>query len=111
MPYTLEGTGIDGIPEPILGEGTTFVPLANVAQALGGYATYDHESKIANIELGDYKLQVQADNPEVNVSGQLISLQASPFIDQDTMWVPVRLFQTLGYQMTVDGDQVSLASA
>jgi hypothetical protein len=111
MPYNLEGVGIDGIPEPILGEGTTFVPLANVAQALGGYANYDHESKIAHIELGDYQLDVQADNPEVNISGQLVSLQAAPFIDQDTMWVPVRLFQTLGYQMNVDGDSISLASA
>ncbi|MGC4042498.1 MAG: copper amine oxidase N-terminal domain-containing protein [Armatimonas sp.] len=111
MPYTIEGTGIDGIPEPILGEGTTFVPLANVSQALGGYANYDHESKIANIELGDYKVAVQADNPEVNISGQLVSLQAAPFIDQDTMWVPVRLFQTLGYTMNVDGDEVTLASA
>ena len=111
MPYTLEGTGIDGIPDPILGDDTTFVPLANVAQALGGYATYDHESKIANIELGDFKLAVQADNPEVNINGELVTLQASPFIDESAMWVPVRLFATLGYTMHVDGGHVSLASA
>jgi len=110
MPYTLEGTGIDGIPEPILGEGTTFVPLANVSQALGGYANYDHESKIANIELGDHKLAIQADNPEVNISGQLVTLQAAPFIDQGVMWVPVPLFQTMGYELGLDGHQIDLAS-
>ena len=35
MPYKIEGIDIEGITEPVLGEGTTFVPLANVAQALG----------------------------------------------------------------------------
>ncbi len=111
MPYTIEGIEIEGISEPILGEGTTFVPLANVAQSLGGHSTYDHESKIAHIKLGDYEIDIQADNPEINIGGQLVALQAAPFIDQDTLWVPVRLFQTLGYQMSVDGDHVSLTSA
>ena len=111
MPYTLEGTSIDGISEPVLGSDTTFVPLANVTQALGGYATYDHESKIASIELGDFKVAVQADNPEVNISGELVTLQASPFIDGDALWVPVRLFATLGYTLGVDGSHVSLTSA
>ena len=58
MPYTLEGTIIDGIAEPILGDDTTFVPLANVAQALGGYANYDNESKIANIDLGAHMVNL-----------------------------------------------------
>ena len=111
MPYTLEGTSIDGIAEPVLGDDTTFVPLANVAQGLGGYASFDHESKIATIELGDFKIAVQADNPEVNISGELVTLQAAPFIDGDALWVPVRLFATLGYTLNVDGTHVSLVSA
>ena len=111
MPYTLEGTAMEGIPEPILGEGTTFVPLANVAQGLGGYANYDHDSKTALIELGDFKLAVQNENTTVDVSGQALELQAPPFIEEDLLWVPVRLFEKLGYNLTVDGDQISLASA
>ena len=111
MPYTIEGTEMDGIPEPILGQGTTFVPLANVAQALGGYANFDNDSKTALIELGDYKLAVQSDNSTVDVNGQALELQAPPFIEEDLMWIPVRLFEKLGYTMVVDGDNISLESA
>ena len=111
MPYHLEGTGIDGIAEPIHGDGTTFVPVANVAQALGGYAEFDNATKTAHITLGDYKIAVTEGNPDVDISGQAITLQAAPFIDGDMLWVPVRLFQTLGYTLSVEGETVSLASA
>ena len=110
MPYTIEGIAIEGITEPILGEGTTFVPLANVAQALGGYADFDHETKVAHITLGDYDFHVQADNPIVEINGTPVELQAAPFIEVDSMFVPVRLFEKLGFSMSVDGDQISLAT-
>ena len=111
MPYIIEGIEIEGIAEPILGEGTTFVPLANVAQALGGYADFDHDTKVAKIELGDYVLHIQADNPIVDVNGTPMELQASPFIDVDSLFVPVRLFEKLGYNMSVDGSNISLETA
>nr|WP_309696681.1 copper amine oxidase N-terminal domain-containing protein [Armatimonas sp.] len=111
MPYKIEGIDIEGITEPVLGEGTTFVPLANVAQALGGYAEFDHVAKVAKIQMGDYVLQVQADNPIVDISGTPVELQAAPFIDVDTMFVPVRLFEKLGYTMSVDGVNIALESA
>ena len=106
MPYTIEGIEIEGIAEPILGEGTTFVPLTNVAQALGGYADFDHETKVAHITLGDYDFHVQADNPIVEINGTPVELQAAPFIEVDSMFVPVRLFEKLGFSMSVDGDQI-----
>lgn len=111
MPYTLEGTEMEGIPEPILGDGTTFVPLANVSQGLGGYSSFDHDSKTALIELGDFKLAVQSGNATVDVNGQALELQAEPFLEEDLMWVPVRLFEKLGYTMQVEGASISLASA
>lgn len=111
MPYQIEGIAIEGITEPVLGEGTTFVPLANVSQALGGYADFDHDTKVAKIELGAYVLQVQADNPIVDINGTPVELQAAPFIDVDTMFVPVRLFEKLGFKMSVDGASIALESA
>lgn len=111
MPYKIEGIEIEGITEPVLGEGTTFVPLANVSQALGGYADFDHAAKVAKIELGDYVILVQADNPIVDISGTPVELQAAPYIEVDTMFVPVRLFEKLGYTLSVDGSNISLESA
>ena len=111
MPYTIEGIEMEGIADPFLGEGTTFVPLTNVAQSLGGYAEYDHETKVAQIKLGDIAFYVQADNPIVDINGTPVELQAAPFINVDSMFVPVRLFETLGYKMSVDGDHISLETA
>ena len=110
MPYQIEGIVIEGITEPVLGEGTTFVPLANVSQALGGYADFDHDTKVAKIELGAYVLHVQADNPIVDINGTPVELQAAPFIDVDTLFVPVRLFEKLGFKMSVDGASIALES-
>lgn len=110
MPYTIEGIEIEGIAEPILGEGTTFVPLTNVSQALGGYADYDHATKVAHIKLGETEFYVQADNPIVEINGAPVELQAAPFIDVDSMFVPVRLFEKLGFSMSVDGAHISLAT-
>ena len=110
MPYQIEGIVIEGITEPVLGEGTTFVPLANVSQALGGYADFDHDTKVAKIELGAYVLLVQADNPIVDINGTPVELQAAPFIDVDTLFVPVRLFEKLGFKMSVDGASIALES-
>ena len=111
MPYKVDGIDIEGITEPVLGDGTTFVPLANVAQSLGGYADFDNNTKVAKIELGNYVLKIQADNPVVDVNGTSVELQAPPYIDADIMFVPVRLFEKLGYKMSVDGTDISLESA
>jgi hypothetical protein len=111
MPYKIDGIVIDGIAEPVLGEGTTFVPLANVSQALGGYADFDHEAKVAKIELGAYVILVQADNPIIDINGTPVELQAAPYIEVDSMVVPVRLFEKLGYTLQVEGSTISLASA
>ena len=110
MPYKVDGIEIEDIAEPTLGEGTTFVPLANVAQSLGGYADFDHVAKVAKIELGAYVVLVQADNPIIDVNGTAVELQAAPYIDVDTMLVPVRLFEKLGYGLQVDGTSISLST-
>jgi hypothetical protein len=111
MPYKIEGIEIEGIAEPYLGEGTTFVPLANVSQALGGYADFDHETKVARIEIAGQVVSIQADNPIIDISGAAVELQAAPYIDVDSMFVPVRLFERLGFKLSVDGASIALESA
>lgn len=111
MPYTINGSVASGIDEPIVVDDTTFVPIAKVTEMLGGYVTFDNMTKVATIELGSKKARVQADDPEVEVDGAMETLQAAPYIEGNSMWVPVRFFSNvLGASLNVDGDNITLSS-
>jgi hypothetical protein len=109
MPYTIDGSSIE-IAEPVLTDGTTYVPLANVAQALGGYVDFDNSTKVAKIELGDKVILVKSESDSIDVNGTTHTLQAPVFIAENQMWVPVRLFEKLGIKLSVDGSHVELNS-
>ena len=109
MPYTIDGSVIE-IAEPLMTDGTTYVPLANVAQALGGYASFDNATKTAKIEMGDKVILVTSENPVIEVDGTPHTLQAPPFIGENQMWVPVRLFEQLGIKLSVMDGHVELNS-
>jgi hypothetical protein len=108
MAYILNGQSYD-FAVPMLIDGTTFVPLGNVADALGGIVDWDNMTKTATVEFGDQKVRVQADNPSVETSAGMESLQAAPFIDSSTLWIPVRFFQQiLNCNIAVDGDNIQI---
>jgi trimeric autotransporter adhesin len=109
MPYTIDGSAID-IAEPVLTDGTTYVPLANVAQALGGYVDFDNSTKVAKVEMGSNVILVQSENSTIDINGTTHTLQAPPFIGENQMWVPVRLFEKLGVRLAVNDGHVTLDS-
>lgn len=111
MPYTINGTSRTDIPEPVLTDGTTYVPVGMISDLLGGYVTFDNMTKVATIELMGHKARLQADSTDVEVDGAMDSLQAAPYIDNNTMYVPVRFFSNqLGVSMSADGDNITLSS-
>ena len=111
MPYTINGSAASGVDEPILDGDTTYVPLAKITEMLGGYVTWDNMTKVASIELGSNKARVQANDPDVELNGQTETLQAAPYIEGTTLWVPVRFFSNvLGAKLSVDGDNITLSS-
>lgn len=109
MAYTINGMNFD-FAVPMLIGGTTFVPLGNISDALGGFVEWDNMAKIATVELGSQKVRVQADNASVETPEGMKPLQAAPFIENATLWVPVRFFeQILGCSLSVSGDDISIA--
>ena len=111
MPYTINGSAASGVDEPVLDGDTTFVPIAKITEMLGGYVTWDNMTKVASIELGSKKVRVQADDPDVEIDGQMETLQAAPYVEGTSMWVPVRFFSNvLGASLSVDGDNITLSA-
>jgi hypothetical protein len=110
MPYTINGTSRSDIPDPVMTDGTTFVPVGMISDLLGGYVYFDNMTKVATIEMGNRKARLQADSTEVEIDGQMESLQAAPYIDNNTMWVPVRFFSNqLGINMNAEGNNITLS--
>ena len=95
MAYTINGIAQDAgaLPEPIAGDGVTFVPLAALTEMLGGYVTWDNATKTTSIELGTHKATVTADKDSVEADGQSVALQAAPYVEDSKVWIPVRFFE------------------
>jgi hypothetical protein len=109
MPYTINGQP-QNFAEPKLIDGTTYVPLGNIVDTLGGYVTWDNYTKVASIELGDHKARVQSDSTTVEADGDQVELQAPPYIEGNALWVPVRFFQSaLKCNIAIDGDKIEIS--
>lgn len=108
MPYLVNGESAD-IPEAVEANGTLFVPCADLANALGGYVDWNHSEKTAKIELGDAVGFIHNDNEIAEVNGVKYNMNAKPYIQDSTLWAPVRVFRdAFGMKLHVDGSTVKI---
>ncbi len=103
MPYTIDGQPITLEHEPQLKDGTLWVPVRGLGEALGGNLDWDADTHTAILYLGSYITTVKIGDTTVNTDGEEIELQAAPYLADGDTWVPVRFFsQPLGYNISVD---------
>jgi len=109
MPYNINGFDYD-LAAPNLTDGTTFVPAAAVAEALGGTVEWKHDAKTARIELNGKVAFLGLDTPTASIDGAAVDMGANAYLEGDSLWVPVRIFRDgFGASLNVDGDSVSLS--
>ena len=115
MPYTINGQAIDtgSIAEPQLKGGTMWVPLRSVIEALGGNADWDADNRVAMAYSGSNIATLKIDDPTADINGEKSELQEAPVLQDGETWVPVRFFNLLGYNMSVDpqNNSVEFSSA
>jgi hypothetical protein len=102
MPYTLNGSLVEGLGEPRLHEGTLWVPLRKIGENLGGSADYETTNRVPILYLNDHIVTLKPGDATIDLDGQPLTLQAAPFIEDGETWIPVRLFEKLGYTLTAD---------
>lgn len=103
MPYILNGEMVSLNSEPRLKDGTMFVPLRAVTQALGGSADYEPSTHSAILYMNDQIITFSVGSTSVSINGTSQSLQAAPFVEEGETWVPVRFFEgVLGYKLNAD---------
>ena len=108
MPYTINGASF-GIAEPVSHSDVTFVPCADVAEALGGSVDWKHEAKAARVELNGKVGFVYLENNNAVVDGAGVDMAGAPYLEGDALWVPARLFRDgFGASLSVSGSDVSI---
>ena len=113
MPYMLNGEMLDVATEPRVGSGTMYVPLRDVATALGGKVDWEPSTETAILYMNDKIITLKSNDNTVDVDGEKTELQTHPWIDNGDMMVPVRFFETLGFGLDADPQNmiVSLKTA
>jgi len=112
MPYNLQGQPASISQEPRVESGRTYVPLDEVARQLGGSTTWDNDQKLATATLGQWTATIRMADPNVDVSGTAVQLNAPPFVEDGVMWVPAQFFHdAFGYQVAIDpgSSEISIA--
>jgi hypothetical protein len=107
MPYIINGQSAS-ITEPQNQGGTLWVPLREVATALGGTLDWDADNRVAIGYFGDSIATLKIDDPTADINGEKSELQEAPRLQDGETWVPVRFFNLLGYNLAVDPQNSSV---
>jgi len=88
---TVDGkaTSVDAPPEIV--NGRTFVPIRFIAETFGSTVTWLPETKGVTIVLGDTTIGLQIGNKTVVINGNIIALEAAPYIKNSRTMVPLRV--------------------
>lgn len=111
MPYSINGQNAS-ISEPNLHDGTLWVPIRGVVEALTGNIDWDPDSRVAIAYLGSNVATLKEGDTTADVNGEKSELQAAPHLKDGEMWVPVRFFNLIGQQVAVnlESKQVDMTS-
>lgn len=77
--------------QPLVLNGTTFVPIRNFCDALGAEVGFVNETKQVTIKYGDDIISFVAGSADIDVNGKTFTLTSSTFVAEDRTMVPARL--------------------
>jgi len=103
MPYMLDGNLLEVETEPVLKDGTLWVPFRKLGEALGGTVDWEPSTGVAILYIANRVATLQIGDKTADVDGEQTELQAAPYAENGESWVPVRFFEkALGYTLSAD---------
>jgi hypothetical protein len=101
MPYVLNDEPLEIGSEPRLQDGTLWVPLRKLGEALGGKADWISPNHVAVLYYGERIATLTIGDTTADVDGERFELQDAPFLEGGETWVPVRFFERgLGFTLS-----------
>ena len=105
----VDGVEIETDVAPVLEENRTLVPIRAVTEALGFEVAWDPDTRTATLTRGETTIVLTADNPEVLVNGEPVTLDVAPAIRSDRMMVPVRFVaEQIGLEVGWDQETMTV---
>lgn len=105
----VDGVEIETDVAPVLEENRTLVPIRAVTEALGFEVAWDPDTRTATLTRGETTILLTADNPEVLVNGEPVTLDVAPAIRSDRMMVPVRFVaEQIGLEVGWDQETLTV---
>lgn len=86
--------------EAIEKDGKTYVPLATVVRQLGGTIDWNHERKMANLNVRGHSAEVDLNDNVVRVDGQNRTVSSMPILEGDRLYVTPDFFDQLSLTHT-----------
>jgi len=109
MPYTLNGQPATIDQEPLDQDGTVYVPLKHVVEALGGSVTWDNTTKTASAKVATWNAVFKLGDENIDVNGTQVQFTAPPLDEDGQVWVPAQFFHNAyGYKVEATGANVSI---
>ena len=115
MPYSIQGRAATLAQEPFQFQGSMYVPLRAVTQALGGSVVTDTDENHATATIGPWVAAVIAGTSDCVVTGGEevvpVLLSAPPFLSHEEMQVPFDFFSDVfGYDVSMAGDAMIITN-
>ncbi len=102
MSYTLNGQQAGPDKDPIVKDGVMWVPLRGVAEGLGANVDWSEATRSGILYIDGHIVTLQVGYTTVSIDGEESPLQDEPYLEDGEIWVPVRLFEKLGYNLDAD---------
>src|SRR5687767_11588297 len=103
MPYIVDGQPVAIADEPKNENGTLWVPLRALSEAVGAKVDWDQDLQQIMIQHTKGNIQLNVGTNDLIMNSEPMSMQAAPYVENGETWVPVRFFnQILGYALNVN---------
>ena len=103
MPYIIDGQPVTIADEPRNQDGTLWVPLRGLGEAVGATIGWDQGLKQVTVQHPKANVQMDIGSTDIIVNDEAKTIQAVPFVEAGDTWVPVRFFnEVLGYALNVN---------
>ncbi|MCM3784907.1 GDSL-type esterase/lipase family protein [Neobacillus mesonae] len=104
MNIIVSGNTLNTPYKPVLKNNQNYVAIQDIVNAVGAKSQWIHEAKATLITYNGNSVQIQIDQPNVLVNGQLISVKNAPFLHkvgkESKTYVPLALIaEGLGYDV------------
>lgn len=89
---------------PFIEDGSTYVPLREIAEKIGADISWDNERRVAVTVKGDITAELSDEKSSIYRNGEEVKIGRNPKIVNDRMFVPLRaIAESFGYTVSYDG--------